>query len=249
MRLSSSLLHVLARISVPARCRSTRRPRTIAPLPTRRSLRTSSSRAATPRRALPLKDTSVDVAITGVIADVTVRQMYGTTARGRFTPATFSGVDARRGLRHDDDGRRRAHRGANQGAREAARNSRRPSAKARARRCSSRPAQRLHDERRQHPARRHDRGRARLHRAARADRGRLRVRLPDGGRAALREQARKQGVAGRPVRQGAVHPPGRGAAQRVPSLGRRGDRRAAPGARVAVAPGRLSARPDLAAPR
>ena len=36
-----------------------------------------SSRAATPRSiGLPLKDTRVDVAIAGVIADVTVRQVY-----------------------------------------------------------------------------------------------------------------------------------------------------------------------------
>ena len=44
---------------------------------TRRSLRSSSSKAAIPAiDRLPLKDTRVDVAITGVIADVTVRQVY-----------------------------------------------------------------------------------------------------------------------------------------------------------------------------
>ena len=37
---------------------------------------------------LPLKDTRVDVAITGVIADVTVRQVTRIAARGRFMPAT-----------------------------------------------------------------------------------------------------------------------------------------------------------------
>ena len=36
---------------------------------------------------LPLKDTRVDVAITGVVADVTVRQVYQITDRGRFMPA------------------------------------------------------------------------------------------------------------------------------------------------------------------
>ena len=62
---------------VPCSCRSRARRRTIEPPPTRRSLRTSSSKAATPRvDRLPLKDTRVDVAIAGVIADVTVRQVY-----------------------------------------------------------------------------------------------------------------------------------------------------------------------------
>ena len=56
-------------------------------------------------------------------------------------------------------------------------------------------------------------------------------------------EERKPGVAGRRVRQGAVHPPGRGAAQRVPPLGRGVHGRAAPGAGVALASARLSARP------
>ena len=47
------------------------------PALTRRCLRTSSSKAEIPPiDRLPLKDTRVDVAIAGVIADVTVRQVY-----------------------------------------------------------------------------------------------------------------------------------------------------------------------------
>ena len=88
-------------------------------------------------------------------------------------------------------------------------------------------------------------GRAQIHGAARADRRRVRVRVPDGRRAALLGEARKPGVAGRRVRQDAVHASGRGAAQRVPSLGRGVHRRADPGARVAIASG---GRPLRAAP-
>ena len=66
---------------------------------------------------LPLKDTRVDVAITGVIADVTVRQVYENLRNAAHScPLRLSCVHAGRGVRHDDDRRRRAHRGQNQGA-------------------------------------------------------------------------------------------------------------------------------------
>ena len=66
---------------------------------------------------LPLKDTRVDVAIAGVIADVTVRQVYenrGTRPHPR--PLRLPRVDARGRLRDDDDRRQRPHGGHDQGA-------------------------------------------------------------------------------------------------------------------------------------
>ena len=90
---------------------------------------------------LPLKETRVDVAIAGVIADV---RCPGLRERGqrRSRPATcFPRRPAPR-CTACDEGRRTAYRREDQGAETgASRNSSRPSAKARARRCSkqSRP--------------------------------------------------------------------------------------------------------------
>ena len=189
---------------------------------------------------LPLKQTHVDVAVAGVIADVTVRQIYenrGTRpihARYVFpasTRAAVYGMTMTVGnlrtvarIKERDAGRARLRgRQARGEERIAAR---------------TEPAQRVLDEGGQHHAGRHDLGGAQIHGAARPDRWRVRVRVPDGGRAALLVQERKPGVAGRRVRQGAVHPPGRGAAQRVPSRRQAVHRRAASGAGVAVPSGR-----------
>ena len=140
---------------------------------------------------LPLKDTRVDVAITGVIADVTVRQVYenrGTRpihARYVFPASTRAAVY---GMTHD--GRRCPHRGQNQGARESRHGVRSREARGEERVApGAEPSQRLHDERRQRAARRHHRRRAQVHGAAGSDRRRVRVRVPDGGRPAVFREA------------------------------------------------------------
>ncbi len=186
---------------------------------------------------LPLKDTRVDVAIAGVIADVTVRQVYenrGTRpihARYVFPASTRAAVYGMTMTVGDVRTVARI-RERKQAAREF------EAAKTRGEERiapGTEPPQRVHDEGRQRASRRHDLGGAQIHGAARADRRCVRVRLPDRCRTALLREARKPGVAGRRVRQGSVHPPGRGAAQRVPPLGRGVHRRAASGARLTLA--------------
>jgi hypothetical protein len=118
----------------------------------------------------------------------------------------LSGVDARRRVRLDDDRRRGAHCGANQGARESGAGVRSRQARRQERiPARAESSERVHDEARQRPARRHHHRRTEVHRAARADRRHLRVRLPDGRRSSLLRNAGESGIIGRRVRQGAVH--------------------------------------------
>ena len=145
---------------------------------------------------LPLKDTRVDVAIAGVIADVTVRQVYenrGTRpihARYVFPASTRAAVYGM--TMTVGDVRTVA---TNQGARAGRARIRRGQARGQERLAAgTEPPQRVHDEAGQRAAGRHDRRRAQVHRAARADRRRVRVRLPDGRRTAVLRKAREPGV-------------------------------------------------------
>ncbi len=110
------------------------------------------------------------------------------------------------------DGAHRRSRAGGQHPREAARASGvRDGEEGRAHRRAARPApaQRVPDERRQHPARRRSGGGTALHRTAVAQRRPLPLRLPDGGRAALpaqRSHGRADAVAGdaAPARRSAL---------------------------------------------
>ena len=149
---------------------------------------------------LPLKSTQVDVRISGVIADVTVTQHYrnegqrAIEARYVFpgsTRAAVYGMNVRLADRADHRQHPREAAGAHRvRQREEGRQDRRPAGAA--------PAQRVPDERGQHPARRRRAGGAALHRAAGAAVGQLPVRLSHRGRPALQQPA----VGRRPARPG-----------------------------------------------
>ena len=101
------------------------------------------------------------------------------------------GFDTRRGLRHENDDRRPRDRGRRQRARSGKSRVRRRQGRRQDRVVARRrPAERLHDERREHPAEGSDPGRALVHRAPRPHRRRLRDGVSDRGRAALRRQRR-----------------------------------------------------------
>ena len=140
---------------------------------------------------VPLKETSADVSIAGVIARVQVHQLFENTGQVPIeavyvfpasTRAAVHGVRMKIGNRVIEAkiDKRQAARDSYEAAR--ARRQARVAAGAGA-------PQRVHDERRQHHARRPHRGGHGLLRDADPRRGGLRVRLPDRGRAALRAAA------------------------------------------------------------
>ena len=141
---------------------------------------------------VPLKETTADVSIAGVIARVQVHQLFENTGRVPIeavyvfpasTRAAVHGVRMKIGQRVDR-GEDRSQAG---GARELRGGAPRGQARVAARAGAP---QRVHDERRQHHAGRSHRRGDGLLRDAGPRRGDLRVRLPDGRRPALHGRRR-----------------------------------------------------------
>ena len=152
---------------------------------------------------VPLKKTWAEANIAGVIAAVRIHQVFENTGSKTIEAVyVFPASDARGRARHAHEDRR-AHRGGedraqSRGARAIRSGQTRGQARLAARAGA---AQRLHHQRRQHHAGRSHRGRARLQRAAGARGRHLRVRLPDGGRPALRRRRRsRRAINGWPIR-------------------------------------------------
>ena len=145
------------------------------------------------RSGVPLKETSADVSIAGVIARVQVHQLFENTGRRPDRGGVrVPGVDARGGARRAHEDRRSAPSRRRSIKKAAARESYETArARGQARVAArARAPERVHDERRQHHAGRSHRGRDGLLGDADPRRGDLRVRLPDGRRAALRGRRR-----------------------------------------------------------
>ena len=162
---------------------------------------------------LPLKSTSAAVDIVGVIARVKVTQVYRNDGQHALeaiyvfpgsTRAAVHGMTMTIGERMIGRGSKSGRRPGGSTRRRAIRPDRvAPRAAA---------AERLPDERREHPARRRDQGGAVLHRSCSCPNGAsLRVRLPDGGRTPVLHHRRRDGAAVRALGAEPLPAPGRAA--------------------------------------
>ena len=140
---------------------------------------------------LPLEDTKVDVAISDVVAEVTVTQVYENRGKRAINTKYVFPASTRAAVRDLPSAHRSEDRRAQAGAKELRESEGRGQNGDAARGAAP---ERIHAEPRERHARRPHPGFAQIQRTARPDRGQLRLRFPDGRRSALLESVRGHGA-------------------------------------------------------